>query len=65
MKLPPLPLILPLFAIIFIVIWGGGLGVAFILLDKTALEEWGAIIVGMALVVGVPTVAAFLTTPRR
>ena len=59
MKLPPLPFILPLFAIIFIVIWGGGLGVAFILLDKTALEEWGAIIVGMALVVGVPTVAAF------
>ena len=65
MKLPPLPFTLPLVAIFFIVIWGGGLGVAFILLDKTALEEWGAIIVGMALVVGVPTVAAFLTTPRR
>ena len=65
MNRPPLPFILPLAAILFIVIWGGGLGVSFILLAKTGLGDWGSVIVGMALVVGVPTVAAILTTPRR
>ena len=64
MRLPPLPFILPLLAILLIVIWGGGVGISFILLNETGLGEWGVIIVGMALVVGLPTVAAFLTMPR-
>ncbi len=65
MRRPPLPLILPLLAVLFIVIVGGGLGVSFILLDKTGLEEWGSIIVGMALVIGVPIVGGLLTMPKR
>ena len=65
MKRPLLAFILPLAAILFVVIWGGGLGTGFILLHKTAAEEWGPIILGVALVVGVPVVASLLTQPRR
>ena len=50
--------IFPLLAIITIVVVAGGLGIAFIALNATALEEWGVIIFGTALVVGVPTLAA-------
>ena len=62
---PPLPFILPLAAVLFVILWGGGLGVGFILLAKTGIEQWGAVIVGVGLVVGVPAVAALLTMPRR
>ena len=60
-----LPFVLPLAAVLFIVLWGGGLGVGFILLSMTAVEEWGAVIIGMGLVVGVPLAGALLTMPRR
>ena len=60
-----LPLLLPLAAALFIVVWAGGLGVIFMVLNDTALEEWGAVIIGMALVVGVPSVAALLTMVKR
>ena len=60
-----LPFILPLMAGLFIVIWGGGLGVSFIFLNKTALGEWAVIILGLVVLVGVPTVAALLTMPKR
>ncbi len=65
MNRPPLPFVLPLAAVLFIVLWGGGLGVGFILLSMTAVEEWGAVIIGMGLVVGVPLAGALLTMPRR
>ena len=65
MNRPPLPFILPIVAILFIVVWGGGVGASFILLAKTGIEQWGAVIVGMCLVVGVPTIAALLTLPKR
>ena len=65
MKCVPLSLILPLAASIFVVIWGGGIGVSFILLSEAGLEEFGAIVGGIALVVGVPAVAALLTMPKR
>ena len=65
MNRAPLPFILPLVAILFIVLLGGGLGVSFILLNRTGLEEWGSIIIGVALVLGVPAVAALLTLPKR
>ena len=65
MNRAPLPLILPLISILFIVIFGGGLGVGFIFLSKTGLEELGAIIGGIILVVGVPAAAALLTMPKR
>ena len=35
----------------------GGLGFIFIGLYKAGAGEWGAIIIGLALVIGVPTVA--------
>ncbi len=65
MRLPPLPMILPLASVILIVIWAGGLGFGFVGLNKTGLGEWGAVIVGMALVVGIPTLAALLTLEKR
>jgi hypothetical protein len=50
----------------FVVVWGGGLGAIFIVLArKTALEQWGAVIIGLALVVGVPFIASLLTLPKR
>ena len=43
-----------------IVGFAGGLGVIFILVEtSTPLEEWGVIVIGLALVVGVPAIAAF------
>ncbi len=65
MRRPPLPMLLPLAAIAFIVFWGGGLGVTFILLAKTDLESWGAVIIGVALVVGIPLLGGLFTMPRR
>ena len=65
MKRIPLPFVLPLLAGVFIVVWGGGLGVSFIFLGKTALEEWGAIIVGLGLTVLVPAMAGILSLPKR
>ena len=65
MKRLPLPFALPIAAILFIVVWGGGLGVSFILLNKTGIEQWGTVIVGVSLVVGVPLAASLLTLPRR
>ena len=65
MRAPPLPFILPLAAVLFIVLWAGGIGVLFILLNSTGAGEWGAVGIGVALVIGVPTVGALLTRPRR
>ena len=65
MKRQLLPVLLPLMAVLFVVVWGGGLGVSFILLNKTSLGEWAVIILGMALVVGVPAIATLLSLPRQ
>jgi len=56
---------LPLMAGLFIVIYGGGLGISFIFLAKTDLEGWGAVIVGLVVVVAVPTIGALLAMSRR
>lgn len=50
----PLVIFLPLASMIFLVVWGGGLGVTFILLYETGLKQWGSVILGSALVVLVP-----------
>ena len=60
-----LPWILPLIAILSVAIWGGGIGISFIVLNETALGEWAVIILGMGIVVGVPLVATLLTLPKR
>jgi hypothetical protein len=61
----PLPFFLPLFAVLFVVLWGGGLGASFIFLNKTGVKEWGAVGLGLAVVVGIPAIGALLTMPRR
>ena len=52
----PLTIFLPLASMIFLVVWGGGLGVIFILLYGTGLKQWGSVILGSALVVLVPLI---------
>ncbi len=65
----PLPLILTPAAILFVAIWGGGFGAIFIVLDETEFKAWGvmnpAIIIGLALTVGVPLIASLLTLSKR
>jgi ACR3 family arsenite efflux pump ArsB len=51
-------LLFPFLAVVVIVAYAGGLGTVFILLNETEADEWAVIILGMALVVGVPVVAA-------
>lgn len=51
----------PLLAIALIALYGGGLGVAFIVLRETMGNVWGVIILGTALVFLVP-IAAYLLT---
>ena len=53
-------MLFPLLAVLTIVVYAGGLGVIFMVLNSTALEEWGVVILGVLLVVGVPTAAALL-----
>ena len=53
-------LLFPVLAVLTIVIFAGGLGVIFMLVESTALGAWGVVLLGMALVVGVPTAAALL-----
>ena len=51
----------PLLAIALIALYGGGLGVTFIVLRETMGNVWGVIILGTALVFLVP-IAAYLLT---
>ena len=53
-------LLFPVLAILTVVIFAGGLGVIFMLVESTALGAWGVVLLGMALVVGVPTATALL-----
>ena len=57
-------MLLPVLAVLSVAVWGGGLGTIFIVLNETGLEEWGAIVVGLGLVVGVPSIAGLLAMPR-
>ena len=50
----------PALAVLIIAAFAGGLGVIFMVLYSTPLEEWAVVIVGMALLVGVPITAALL-----
>lgn len=52
-------MLFPLLAVLFIIAFGGGLGVTFMLLNHY-FTEWSVVILGVALVVGVPAVAALL-----
>ena len=65
MNRPPLPFFLPLIAVLFVVIWGGGLGVIFIVLNESGTGIWGVIGLGLVLVIGVPGIASLLTLRRN
>ena len=54
-----LALLIPAASVLIVAIIGGGLGFIFIGLYKAGAGEWGAIIIGLALVVLVPA-GAFL-----
>ena len=51
-------LLFPLLAILIVVGFAGGLGVVFLLINEVVVEEWAVVILGVVLVVGVPTAAA-------
>ena len=55
-----LAMVIPLLAVLVIVIFAGGLGIIFMLLNSTGAGEWGVVALGTSLLVGVPTVAALL-----
>mgnify|MGYP000636840585 CR=1 FL=1 len=53
-------MLFPVLAIITMNTFAGGLGVVFMLLNASALEENGVIVLGSAIVIGVPVVAYLL-----
>ena len=53
-------MLFPILAVITIATFAGGLGVVFMLLNASELEELGVIILGSAIVIGVPVVAYLL-----
>ena len=52
-------ILIPILSIAVIVVFAGGLGVVFMVLESTMKNEIGVIVLGSAFVVGVP-VAAYL-----
>ena len=55
-----LAMLMPILAVLTIVIFAGGLGIIFMLLESTEIGEWGVVGLGTALVVLVPAAAALL-----
>ena len=53
-------MLFPILAVLTIVAYAGGLGVLFKVIESTGAGIWGVIVLGTAIVVGVPSVAAFL-----
>ena len=53
-------MLFPILAIITIAAFAGGLGVVFMLINASEMEEVGVIILGSVIVVGVPVVAYLL-----
>ncbi len=53
-------MLFPVLAVLAVAVYAGGLGVLFMVVDARLLEEWSVVIIGLAIVIGVPTVAALL-----
>jgi hypothetical protein len=53
-------ILFPLLSMIIIAAFAGGLGVLFIVIEHSALGLIGVIVLGVAIVVGVPSVAALI-----
>jgi|SaaInl4_135m_RNA_FD_contig_21_3568488_length_918_multi_9_in_0_out_0_2 hypothetical protein len=49
-----LAMLVPIVSVLIVAVIGGGLGAIFIGADKAGMGEWGAIVIGLALVVAVP-----------
>ena len=54
-----LALLIPALAVLTIVVFAGGIGVIFMVLESS-FGEWGVIGLGVGLTVGVPSIAALL-----
>lgn len=52
-----LAILIPLISVLIIIGYAGGLGVVFMVINHTIVEEWAVVVLGSAIVVGVPTVA--------
>ncbi len=52
-----LALLIPAISVVIVSVIAGGLGFIFIGLYKAGAGEWGAIIIGLALVIAVPAIA--------
>lgn len=50
----------PILAVLVIAAYAGGLGVLFMVIESTGAGVWGVIVLGVAIVVGVPSAAALL-----
>ena len=55
-----LAMLIPIISLVVVAVIGGGLGFIFIGVGKAGAGEWGAIVIGLALVVLVPLVAFLL-----
>ena len=53
-------MLFPFLAVLFIAVFAGGLGVIFMVLESAVPDAWGVIVLGAALVVGVPAMAALI-----
>ena len=59
-KLDNMVVLFPVLSILTVVIVAGGLGAIFSVIYEMTHNEWGVIILGVALVVGVPAAAALV-----
>ena len=59
-KLDNMAVLFPVLSVLVVVIVGGGLGAIFSVIYETTHSETGVLILGVALVVGVPAAAALV-----
>ena len=53
-------MLFPILAVVTIAAFAGGLGIVFMLINASELDEVGVIVLGAAIVIGVPVVAYLL-----
>ncbi len=51
-------MLFPILAVLVIAAYAGGLGIIFMVIEGTGAGIWGVIVLGVAIVVGVPSAAA-------
>lgn len=55
-----LAMLIPILAIVVIIVFAGGLGILFMVMENAMQNEIGVIVLGSAFVVGVPVIAYLL-----